>query len=142
ADLVNLAAGDGPDDGAAVGQQIDDADAGEADEGFTDGRVADAEAGGQLLRNEVLAGAEASLEDVGKQRFDDDLTAQAVVTAQGGSRDRGGHQWCPRRCGEGKSSGGKAIYGMIRARGRGGQEDSVESCRDSVEWAEERAAVR
>jgi hypothetical protein len=41
--------------------------------------VADAEALGQLLRYQVLPGAEPALEDVGQQRLHDRLAAQTVV---------------------------------------------------------------
>ena len=61
-----------PDDGAAVGQQVDDADAGQGDQRLADGRVADAEALGQLLRDQVLPGAQPALEDVGQERLHHD----------------------------------------------------------------------
>lgn len=82
ADLVNLAdfpGGDFADDGAAVRDDVDDADAGEGDEGFADRRVADAEAVGQVLGDEVFAGLEAAVEHVGQQRLHDGLAAEAVV---------------------------------------------------------------
>src|SRR5207248_7504654 len=76
--------------GPAVGQQVDDADAGQGDQRLADGRVADAEALGHVLGDEVGAGAEPALEDVGQEGLDDRLPAQAVIPPQraGATRDR------------------------------------------------------
>ena len=55
-DLADLLAGDAADDRPAVGDEVEDADPGQGDQRLADGRVADAEARGQLLGDEVLAG--------------------------------------------------------------------------------------
>ncbi len=100
ADLADLVRRDAADDGPAVGQQVDDADAGQRDERLADRRVADAEALGQLLGDEVLAGAKAPLEDIGEQGFHDRLAAQAVVAIQGFRITRGRHGKLRRRGGQ------------------------------------------
>ena len=82
ADLADLAGGDAADDRPAVGQQVDDADARQGDQRLADRRVADAEALGQLLGDQVLPGPEPALEDVGQQRLDDRLPAQAMIALQ------------------------------------------------------------
>ena len=71
------------DDGPAVGQEVDDADAGQRDQGLADRRVADPEAHGQLLGHQVRAGTEAALEDLGQQALHQRLAALTVVARQG-----------------------------------------------------------
>ena len=91
ADLADLVRRDAPHDGPAIGQQIDDADAGQRDECLADRRVTDAEAFGQLLRDQVLAGAQPALEDVGQERLHDGLAAQAVIARRRIGVTRNGH---------------------------------------------------
>src|SRR5207237_2176905 len=61
ADLVNVSLSNSANDGTAVGQQVDDADAAQGDEGLADGRVANAEALGQFLRDQALPGSQLAL---------------------------------------------------------------------------------
>jgi len=82
ADLVDLVRRDAPDDGPAVGQQVDDADAGQGDQGLADRGVAHPEPVGQLLGDQVLAGPQPAPEHVGQDGLDDGLAAQAVVALQ------------------------------------------------------------
>ena len=56
ADFADIGGGDTANDGAAVGQQVDDADAGQGDQGLADRRMTDAEALGQFLRDKMRAG--------------------------------------------------------------------------------------
>lgn len=89
ANFADLTSGDGANDGAAVGDEIDDADAGEGDEGLADGGVADAEASSEGLGDEVLTGDEVALEDIGKERLHDGLPTKSVVALErrGGRHD-------------------------------------------------------
>ena len=61
---------------AAVGNEADDAEAGEFDEGFADGGGADAEHFGDALNDEFFAGGETVFEYGGEEAFGD-LLAQA-----------------------------------------------------------------
>ena len=82
ADLADIAGADPANDGSAIGQEIDDTDAGQGDESLANGSVADAEALGQLLRDQVRPGPQSALEDIGEQGLDNGLAAQAVMTVQ------------------------------------------------------------
>ena len=78
-DFADLFQRDAADDGAAVGQQVDDADAGQGDQRLADGRVADAEPIRQFLRDEVGARSDPAVEHVGHQRLHDGLAAKTAA---------------------------------------------------------------
>src|SRR5262249_62216762 len=110
ADVLDIAGGDPPDDRAAVGQQIDDANPRQFDQRLADRGVADAESVGEGLRDEPFAGAKPALEDVREDGADDRLAAAAVVEpglagGAGGRRPGGGSQ---RRHGPRGAGGGGA----------------------------------
>jgi len=78
ANLADILGRDVPHDGAAIGRQVNDADACQADQGLADRRVADAEAHGELLSDKMLAGAEPAVKYIGKKRLHNGLPTQAV----------------------------------------------------------------
>src|SRR5262249_47381743 len=82
ADLANIPGRHRPNDGPAVGQQVDDADAAQGDERLADGRVTNAEAFGKFLRDQALSGPQFALEDVRQQRLDNGLATQAMIAVQ------------------------------------------------------------
>ena len=92
-DLADFAGRDAADDGPAIGRQVDDADAGQRDECLADRRVADAEAIGQLLRDQVLPGPQPTVEDVGQQRLHDRLPAQTMIAFQASCERQQGSDW-------------------------------------------------
>jgi hypothetical protein len=65
ANLADLGRSNPPDNGAAVWQEVHNADTGQADESFPNGGLADAETLGQFARYQVRARSEPTLEDVG-----------------------------------------------------------------------------
>src|SRR5262249_51817598 len=101
-----------------VRQQVDQADARQGDQGLADRSVTDAEALGQLLRDEVGAGAEPPLEDVADQRLHDGLAALAVVALQRLGTAGGGHAITPARR-------GRVGRTMRRCRLAGGRLESI-----------------
>src|SRR5262249_2383800 len=74
-----------------VGNQIDDADAAQREQRLADRGVADAEALGQFLGDEVLAGPQPALEHVAQQRLHNTLTSQTTMIGQRRGAAGNGH---------------------------------------------------